>query len=145
VDCVETGLRWYAAHTQPHREARSQVQLENQGFRTYLPKRLKTMRHARKLKTVTAPFFPCYVFVPLDLAQHQWRSVNGTFGVTSLIMAGERPHPVPCGVVEAMIAATDPAGLLSFEEKLSVGATVRLLAGPFAGAAEFRCGSRASL
>jgi transcription elongation factor/antiterminator RfaH len=131
-DSIENGLRWYAVHTQPHREARSQAQLENQSFRTYLPKRLKTVRHARKLKLVTAPFFPRYLFVALDLGRHQWRSVNGTFGVTSLVMAGERPHPVPCGVVEAMIAATDHTGLLSFEENLSVGDTVRLLAGPFA-------------
>ena len=114
------------------REIRAQSQLENQGFSTYLPKRLKTVRHARKLRTTTAPFFPRYLFVSLDLRQHQWRSVNGTFGVSSLVMAGERPQPVPPGVVEAMVAATEQNGLLSFEQKLAVGASVRLLAGPFA-------------
>ena len=129
---ADSGSRWYAVHTQPHREIRAQSQLENQGFSTYLPKRLKTVRHARKLRTTTAPFFPRYLFVSLDLRQHQWRSVNGTFGVSSLVMAGERPQPVPPGVVEAMVAATEQNGLLSFEQKLAVGASVRLLAGPFA-------------
>lgn len=129
---ADNGVRWYAVHSQPHRETRAQSQLENQGFRTYLPNRLKTVRHARKLKTVPAPFFPRYLFVALDLGYCQWRSVNGTFGVTSLVMAGERPQPVPPGVVEAMIGSTDQNGLLSFEHDLRVGASVRLLAGPFA-------------
>ena len=129
---ADIDLRWYAVHSQPHREARAQAQLDNQGFRTYLPKRLKTVRHARKLKTVVAPFFPRYLFIALDLGRHQWRCVNSTFGVSCLVMAGERPHPVPPGVVEAMIASTEHNGLLSFEQKLTVGASVRLLAGPFA-------------
>jgi transcription elongation factor/antiterminator RfaH len=129
---VDDGPRWYAVHAQQHREARAQAQLENQGFRTYLPKRLKTVRHARKLKTVMAAYFPRYLFVALDLERHRWRSVNGTFGVSSLVMAGERPNPVPSGVVEAMIAATKSDGLLSLEQSLEVGDTIRLLAGPFA-------------
>ena len=82
--------------------------------------------------TVVAPFFPRYLFITLDLSRDQWRNINSTFGVSSLVMAGERPHPVPPGVVEAMIAATDENGLLSFEHSLKVGAAVRLLAGPFA-------------
>jgi transcription antitermination factor NusG len=60
-----------------------------------LPKRVKTIRHARKLTNVTAPLFPGYIFVQLDLTRDRWRSVNGTFGIASLIMQGERPHAVP--------------------------------------------------
>lgn len=126
------GTRWYVVHTQPHRELRAQAQLENQYYHVHLPKRRKTVRHARTLKTVIAPFFPRYLFVVLNLAVDQWRKVNSTFGVTSLIMAGERPRPVPPGVVEAMVAATDSNGLLSFERDLTIGEQVRLLAGPFA-------------
>jgi transcription elongation factor/antiterminator RfaH len=129
---TDNGLPWYAVHAQPHREARAQVQLANQGFVTYLPKRLKTVRHARKLATINAPFFPRYLFVSLDLSIHPWRRVNNTFGVSTLVMAGDRPHPVPHGVVEAMIASTKENGILSFEQTLQVGGTVRLLAGPFA-------------
>lgn len=127
-----SGVRWYAVNSQVKRELRAQTQLEHQGYRTYLPKRLNTVRHARKLSTVVAAFFPRYLFVALDLSCCQWRCINSTFGVSSLVMAGELPHPVPPGVVEAMIAATDAKGLLSFEQKLKVGGPVRLLAGPFA-------------
>jgi hypothetical protein len=99
--------RWYAVHTLPFAEARAEGQLHRQGFRTFQPKRHKTIRHARRLSTIEAPFFPRYLFIVLDLGRHQWRSINGTFGVSRLLMRGEEPHPVPHGVVEALIAAAD--------------------------------------
>jgi transcriptional antiterminator RfaH len=129
---VQAGERWFVVHTHPKREWRAEAQLVNQGFRVFIPKRLKTVRHARKFTTVLAPFFPRYLFVALDPAQHRWRSVNGTFGVCSLVMVGESPQPVPVGVVEAMIAATDSNGRQVIDSNLEVGSSVRLLAGPFA-------------
>jgi transcriptional antiterminator RfaH len=129
---VEDGARWHAVHTQPNRELRAKGQLENQAYQVFLPRRLKTVRHARKLTEVVAPFFPRYLFIQLDLTRHRWRSVNGTFGVTRLVMHGEMPHPVPRGVVEAMLASVDDKGLLCLEEGLKVGSQIRLAAGPFA-------------
>jgi transcription elongation factor/antiterminator RfaH len=124
--------RWYAVHTLPFAEARAERQLHRQGFRTFQPKRHKTVRHARRLSTVEAPFFPRYLFIVLDLAHHQWRSVNGTFGVSRLVMRGDQPDPFPRGVVEALIAAADARGILQLAGKLHIGGPVRLMAGPFA-------------
>src|SRR5436190_23282908 len=125
-------VRWYAVNTLPCREFRAKQQLENQGYRVFLPQCPKTIRHARKLTTVQAPFFPRYLFVELDLTVHRWRSVNGTIGVRKLVMQGETPHPVPRGIVETMIASVDDVGLLCFQRDLTVGTSVRLIAGPFA-------------
>jgi len=125
--------RWYAVHTLPFAEARAERQLQRQELRTFQPKRHKTIRHARKLSTIEAPFFPRYLFIVLDLTRHQWRSVNGTFGVSRLVMHGDdQPHPVPRGVVEALIEAADAHGVLQLGRKLQLGESVRLLAGPFA-------------
>ena len=124
--------RWFAVHTLPLRETYAEGNLKNQGFRTFMPKRHKTVRHARKLTTVEAPFFPRYLFVVLDLDRDQWRKVNGTFGVARLIMGGEQPRPVPSGVVEALAASADARGILHLGKKLKIGSRVRLLAGPFA-------------
>jgi len=129
---LSEGGRWYAVHTLPFAEARAEDQLRRQGFRTFQPKRHKTVRHARKLRTAEAPFFPRYLFIVLDLSRDQWRSVNGTFGVSRLVMRGDQPHPVPRGVVEALIEAADARGILQLAEKLRVGESVRLMAGPFA-------------
>src|SRR5262245_42077915 len=137
VACIGVGIRtdsfrWYAVNTRPHREFQAQRQLEHQGFRVFLPLRLKTIRHARKLTTVRAPFFPRYLFLELNLTFHRWRSVNGTFGVNGLVMQGDTPNPVHRGIVETMIASVDDTGLLCFQRDLTVGANVRLIAGPFA-------------
>lgn len=126
------GEQWFAVHSLPSREIYAEGHLKNQGFRTFMPKRHKTVRHARKLTTVEAPFFPRYLFVVLDLGRDQWRKVNSTFGVARLIMSGEQPQPLPCGVVEALTASADPRGILHLGERLKIGSQVRLLAGPFA-------------
>jgi transcription elongation factor/antiterminator RfaH len=131
-EALTVGERWYAVHTLPFAEARAEGQLRNQRFRTFQPKRLKTVRHARKLSTVEAPYFPRYLFIVLDLGRHQWRKVNGTFGVSRLVMRGDQPHPVPPGVVEALIATADARSILQLDDKLQIGGPVRLMAGPFA-------------
>ena len=129
---LDEGERWYVVYTLPACEIRAQLQLGNQGFRTFLPKRQKTVRHARKLTTVVAAFFPRYLFVALDLSRDRWRSVSGTFGVASLVMQGDHPHPVPHGIVETLITSIDSRGLLRVNQDLQVGASVRLGTGPFA-------------
>jgi transcription elongation factor/antiterminator RfaH len=132
AEALANSERWYAVHTLPFAEARAEGQLRNQGFQTFQPKRHKTVRHARRLNTVEAPYFPRYLFIVLDLGRDQWRRVNGTFGVSRLVMRGDQPHPVPPGVVEALIATADTRGILQLGDKLQVGGPVRLMAGPFA-------------
>jgi transcriptional antiterminator RfaH len=131
-DILGNRERWYVVYTLPHCEERAQAQLKNQGYYAFLPRRQKTVRHARKLTTVITPFFPRYLFVVLDLTRHQWRSVNGTFGVATLVMQGDQPHPVPRGVVETLVGSADARGLLQLRQQLKVGGPVRLAVGPFA-------------
>jgi len=97
-----------------------------------MPKRLKTIRHARKLSTIEAAFFPRYLFVGLDVGHDPWRKVNGTYGVSRLVTCGDEPQPVPHGIVEALIASTDARGILQLVDRLKIGGPVRLMAGPFA-------------
>ncbi len=132
-DTVASGRndRWYVVHTQPNREAEAKRQLENQQFRTFLPLYEKMVRHARKLHKTRSPLFPGYLFVVLDLDRDPWHKVNGTIGVASLIMAGERPSPVKTGVVETLVESTAKNGELCFTPPLRIGDRVRLAAGPF--------------
>lgn len=123
--------RWFVARVLPGREASAHFNLQRQEFRSFAPKLRRTVRHARKLQTVLAPLFPGYIFVILDLSVHRWRCVNSTIGVSSLIMGGDRPMPVPRGVVESLIDAS-ASGLVRLDRTLEVGQTVRILSGPFA-------------
>ncbi|RWO61387.1 MAG: transcription antiterminator NusG [Mesorhizobium sp.] len=124
--------RWYAASVFPGKEDVAERHLRIQGFRPFIPRCERTIRHARRVETRPAAYFPGYMFIALDVALQRWRSVNGTFGVRSLIMQGERPLPVPSGLVERFIALTDKDGLLDFSGGLTAGASVRILSGPFA-------------
>jgi transcription antitermination factor NusG len=123
--------RWFVVHSLPRREAGTELQLLAQGFRAFLPRMTKTVRHARKLRTIDAPVFPRYLFIVLDLRKDLWRSVNGTFGVASLIMTRDMPKPVPQGVVERLLEYTDETGVVRFDRDLCEGQSIRVSTGPF--------------
>ena len=129
---LERNERWFLVHTLPHNERRAQLHLSAQGFRTHFPTIEKTIRHARQLRTIQAPLFPRYIFLILDLGRDRWLSVSGTVGVSSLYSCGDRPVPVPEGIVETLIANTDEANLALFTSGLTTGQSVRILSGPFA-------------
>lgn len=124
--------RWFVVQSQPRRELYAAGHLANQGYETFVPRIGRVVRHARKTQTVQRPLFARYLFVALDLSVDYWRPIRGTFGVSGLIMEGERPQPVPRGVVEALIAASDGAGGFDYADQLRVGQRVRFLAGAFA-------------
>jgi transcriptional antiterminator RfaH len=107
--------RWYVAQTRVHAEERARVNLERQGFCTYLPCYRRERRHARRCDTVKAPLFPGYIFVELDLERAPWRSINGTFGVTKVICHGERPVALPETVVEQIRARADDEGVIDLQ------------------------------
>ena len=128
------GERWYVVRSLARQEAKAEFHLVQQGFPVFLPVMTKTVRHARKLRTVRGAIFPAYMFVVLDLARDRWRTINGTFGVASLVMAAEGPEPVPSGVVEQLFDYTDDDGLVRFDRDFREGQSVRVKSGPFASA-----------
>lgn len=126
--------RWYVVQTIARSEARADMQLRAQGFFTFFPRVQRTVRHARQLRTIQSAAFPGYLFVHLDVGRERWRSVNGTIGVSRLIMAHEAPAPVPEGVVETLISYVDDRGIAHFERDLREGQAVRIKDGPMAQA-----------
>jgi len=127
---LQSARRWRLVRCQPHRELTAEHQLERQGFKVFLPKTSKTIRHARRIRKEIAAFFPGYLFVELDLAADPWRSVNGTLGVAHLVMRGETPAVVPAGVIEDLIACSDQLGL-HMPPAPEAGQRVRIVSGPF--------------
>jgi len=70
----------------------------------------------------------------MDPQRQRWRSINGTFGVARLLLAGDWPLQVPPGVVEALLEACDASGQLRSDQRetLQLDEEVRILIGPFA-------------
>jgi transcriptional antiterminator RfaH len=126
-------MHWYVVHTQPQNETRAEINLRRQGFATYLPRYQRTRRHARKTETVTRPLFPRYLFVDIDLARDRWRAIQSTFGVSNLVFAGDRPLPMPEGVVEQIRGRENSDGFvtLGLPAGIGPGSRVRLIEGIF--------------
>ena len=123
--------RWFLIWSLPKSERQAQRNLEAQGFKTFLPQFKKTIRHARKLKTVKAPLFPRYLFVALDLERDRWLSVRGTVGVSRLLCHHHGlPIPVPAGIVETLLEHSD-GDLTRSDIGLIKGQNVQILSGPF--------------
>ena len=127
--------RWYVAYTQTQAELRAVGHLKRQGFDAYSPQCRRIRRHARREETVLRPLFPRYVFVALDLDVDRWRSVNGTVGVSRLVCHGERPAPLPDGVVEGLRDGEIDEGVVPLSQLVlfDPGARLRVLDGAFAG------------
>jgi transcriptional antiterminator RfaH len=130
-----TVISWYVVHTQPKAELKALWHLENQGFHCFLPKVMEVKRHARQAKSVLVPLFPRYLFIRLDLDVTGWRAVNGTRGVVNLVANGKTPLAVPHGVVTALLAKCDQAGVTSLASMglLTEGLAVKIKGGAFEG------------
>lgn len=129
-ESLSPGSRWYAVQCLSQREFAASSHLHNQQYRVFFPRRRKIRRHARKTETVSVAFFPGYLFVSLDLSRDRWRSVNGTYGVASLVMRGDYPAAVPVGVVESLQQTCDELSIIQWQPDLKPGQAVRVVAGP---------------
>ena len=125
---------WYAIFTHARAEQKAQFNLERQGFQSFFPKYRKRRRHARRVETVLSPLFPRYVFVWLDLDRQPWRSINSTLGVHGIVCQGEKPAPLPEGIVEELISRQDESGCVGLSGNTSIarGRPVEITDGPFA-------------
>ena len=111
---------WYAIFTHARAEQKAQFNLERQGFQSFFPKYRKRRRHARRVETVSSPLFPRYVFVRLDLDRQPWRSINSTLGVHGIVCQGEKPAPLPEGIVEELISRQDELGCVGLSGNTSI-------------------------
>jgi len=128
-------MRWFVVHTRAHAEKQAAAHLRNQGFATYLPCYRKRRSHARRIEVVQAPVFPRYLFIQMDEQSAPWRAVRSTVGVVDIVRLGERPAPVPAGVVEAIQAREDRDGLvcLAQPDPFNRGERLRIAVGAFQG------------
>jgi transcriptional antiterminator RfaH len=124
---------WYAVHTHPREEFKAFSHLRRQNYQAYLPRYVKTIRHARKSDRVIRPFFPRYLFVRLNLAINGWRAIRSTMGVNDIVCFGEQPAPLPAGVIDAL-QTQEIEGFIELGNKSAIkpGDNVVVLEGPFA-------------
>lgn len=125
---------WFVVYTQPRNEDLASEHLGRQGFDVYFPRYRKSRSHARRRDFVSAPLFPRYIFVGLDVMSAAWRSIRSTRGVIDLVRNGLDPVPVPAETIEEIKMREDDNGyvVLGKHLYLSRGDRFRIDSGPFA-------------
>src|SRR5579862_5350548 len=128
--------RWYLIHSKPAAETHAQLQLQRQGYQTYFPRLLQTVRRHGRPRTQINPLFPRYLFLHLDEGRQCLTPVRSTLGVANIVRFGARFATVPDEIVGELRAREDPeSGLhkLRPPPALGPGIPVRIAAGPFTG------------
>src|SRR4051812_40436326 len=120
---------WYVLQTKPKQEFRAAEHLGNQNYVYFLPTLQKETVQRGRLKSVTEPLFPRYLFIRLDAANDHWAPVRSTRGVSKFVAFGERLATLPDQNVEALQQASTVVQRHLFEP----GARVTIAEGPFAG------------
>jgi transcriptional antiterminator RfaH len=127
--------QWFVVHTQVRQELLALQHLEEQHFKVYLPRFKKIRSHARKVDEILVPLFPRYLFVGIDPKVDQWRSVNGTRGVSYVLTAEGQPLWVSTSIVDDLKSRENTEGLLSVDSLalFTTGDVLRVKEGSFEG------------
>jgi len=128
-----SGGLWCVVQTRVNQEEKAALNLRRQGFEIYLPRYLKTRRHARKVDTVARPLFPRYLFVLLNPKKGAWASINSTFGVSSLVYSGARPATLEAGIIDAIRSEEADDGYVDLKplKSIKTGSRVEVIEGAF--------------
>lgn len=123
---------WYALHTKPHSEYRVRATLQRKEIETYLPEVTVPQTDNQQR---SAPFFPCYLFMRVDMEKISSTQWQWTPGLRRIVSTGKDPQPVPeqaIDLIRRKLAEINSQGGLP-KHRFRPGETVRIAEGPFSG------------
>src|ERR1700723_2057629 len=129
-------LRWYLIHTKPVREGIAELNLQRQGYETYVPRILTPARRRGRWCDHVVPLFPRYLFLQLSEGCQALGPVRSSVGVAGIVRFGTRYAIVSQQIITQLRLRADPeTGLHRLAKPTSParGAAVRITAGPFEG------------
>lgn len=127
------GARWYAVMTNIRCEERAENGLAAKGFRTFLPKTRRWVKHARVRKAVDRPLLSRYLFVETDANRRGFMDIRMTDGVEAIISTCGVPSHMPQGLVEEFIRRQMSGEFDQVaKEAMPPGARIRIMDGEYA-------------
>lgn len=124
---------WFAAQLKPNAIRIAQRNLDRQRFVHVAPRMIVSRRQSGRIVRREDMVFPGYVFVQFDPVRPGWQAINGTPGITRLLIGDPHdPRPVPGAFMQALLARCDATGLIVPPDALDVGDRVEMVDGPFA-------------
>jgi len=138
---VEQERNWYVLHTYSGYEdavAKNLKQrieslgMEDKIFNVIVPKEKKIKIKNGKRKTIEEKIYPGYVLVEMIVTDASWYVVRNTPRVTGFLGAGTTPVPVSKADIDDLMKRME-VGEPEFTIDFEVGATVKIVDGPFKG------------
>ena len=123
---------WYLIQIKRNSHRIADRNLNQQGFKTFLPLQDLTSRRGSEFSTSTKPLFPGYMFVRIKPDGAPWQKINSTLGVLRLICQNGVPKKVPTEVVSGLISRCDSLGRLLPPTAVHHGDTVEIHSGALA-------------
>ncbi len=124
---------WIVINTRPHAEHTALENLQRQAFDAYCPMLRKRRSHARSVTTVLRPLFPGYLFARPSMQARRWRPILSTYGVRTVVRAGEEPTCIDHGFIASLKAREVEGAIARPANPYEVGQKVRIAGGPFDG------------
>jgi transcription antitermination factor NusG len=122
---------WYAVYTR-HQHERTVAQiLAIKGFETLLPLSQVRRRWKDRVKLLSVPLFPCYVFLNGSLERH--RDIVTTPGIHAFVLSAGQPATVPIAEINALRQGAESGARLEPHPFLKSGDWVRVKSGPLEG------------
>ncbi|MCK5609967.1 hypothetical protein KAR91_49295 [Candidatus Pacearchaeota archaeon] len=123
---------WYVVQTKSREEQSAKDHLRQQEYETYLPLTLVDKRVMRGRPRLTEPLFPGYLFVRLSDETDDWRPIQSTRSVVSLVKFGDVPAQMPINIIDALQNQEDEEGVHRiFKTDYTEGDRVNLIKKPF--------------
>ena len=98
--------KWLLVYTKTREEERAKKNLENQGFKTFLP--IIAYEKISQPKSISfEPMFPRYLFITINAERDNWAHIKSTRGVSHLVMFGDKFAEVPNSVVTFLKTRVD--------------------------------------
>jgi transcription antitermination factor NusG len=130
LPCYNVTPHWFAAYTVANHEQRVARQLADRAIPHYLPIYQSVRQWKDRKMRLDLPLFPGYVFVEIPL--HDRLKVIQIPSVVHLVGSGGQPTPLRDSDVAAIRMCMEHSDKIE-PHSISVGQTVRIVRGAFAG------------
>lgn len=131
VPGIETSDPWYALYTRHQHEKVVADMLARKGFEIFLPLYRSTRRWKDRIKTLSLPLFPSYVFVHGGIDRQLW--IVTTPGVYSVVSAAGQIAVIPTEEIDAVKRMVENSLRVEPHPFLKCGDPVRVVSGPLQG------------
>ncbi len=126
-------VKWYAVHVMSRHERKVAEKLRRRDLEVFLPEYQSRSKRKDRVKMISRPLFPGYLFVRTALGPDERIAILQTPSVVRLVGVNNRPLPIPDGQIESVRLLVNSTEDARPEKKPGPGQKVLVIDGPLKG------------